>query len=114
MAQVSRRYVGNGRASQMLYILAELPPEYEKPVDEYWLRVAQTFKAFPITLCSGKDLKGFVDLRKDEAESVFSAGLALFDNVNWCTLAEQICTSKSMDVSARNFFTSRAQNGKRV
>ena len=54
MAQVSRRYVGNSRARKKLYILVELPPRNEKPVDEYWLRVARTLKAVPTNLFNGK------------------------------------------------------------
>ena len=116
MAQVSRRYVGNTRATDFLYILVEQPPPNEKPIDEYWLRVAREFNAVPQTLYSGQDLH-FLDWPEEKAESIFSRGEALFDTVNWSTLADSLCpnsATRSIDVSALHFFTSRAHMEKRA
>ena len=111
MAQGSRRYVGNSRAGKLLYILAEMPPPGVKPVDEYWLRAARAFKAVPMTLCSVEAMD-FLEWPGGKAEEIFSKAEVVFDNVEWSTHSEKLCplgASKSVDVSADHFFTSRAQ-----
>ena len=115
-AQANRRYVGNSRARKMLYILIEQPPANEKPVDEYWLRVAQALNAKPKTLNSGKDIEP-LEWPIARAEFIFKEGEKLFNSVNWRTLADKICpygATKGIDSSARCFFESRAQMQKEL